>query len=117
MIKAGTKLKTDSGRRIRVERLISAGGQGTAYFVTDVRGGKKGVLKVFHKQFATKDTAKRVAHLIQQTFRSTCPALWTPTEPMKRGGVIGHYAPVAPGANRAAISLNWGRRSQLKAAW
>jgi hypothetical protein len=52
MIQKGRIIKSDSGRRIRVDGLIKPGGQGEAYWATEVNSGQKGVLKVFHKRFA-----------------------------------------------------------------
>jgi len=97
MIQKGKIVKSDSGARIRVENLIRAGGQGTAYRATAMKSAEKGVLKIFHKQFADSDTVKRLLFLVSQDLRSLCPVLCTPTDVLTRRNLVGHYTPFAPG--------------------
>lgn len=97
MIKTGKVVKSDSGRRIRVDGLIKQGGQGEAYYATEVNSGQKGVLKVFHKRFANGDTVKRLRFLVDQDLQSACPVLCAPIDVLDKRDVIGHYTPFADG--------------------
>lgn len=97
MIQSGKVVKSDSGRRIRVDGLIKAGGQGEAYWATEVNSGQKGVLKVFHKRFANEDTVKRLRFLVGQDLQSTCPVLYAPVDLLNKRDMIGHYTPLADG--------------------
>ncbi len=97
MIRKGRVVKSDSGRRIRVDGLLKAGGQGEAYWATEMNSGQKGVLKVFHKQFTNGDTLKRLRFLVKQDLSSACPVLCPPTDVLNQNGLVGHYAPMAPG--------------------
>jgi hypothetical protein len=97
MIDVGKLVKSDSGRRIRVDGLIRAGGQGEAHWATDMTTGEKGVLKVFFKCFANGDTVKRLRFLVEQDLAAACPALRSPCDLLSQEGFLGHYAPLAPG--------------------
>ena len=97
MIKKGDVVKSDTGRRIRVEEMIKAGGQGEAYQVIEVNSGQKGVLKVFHKRFTNGDTLKRLRFLIDQDFHIACPVLCAPIDLLNNKYMIGHYTPFAEG--------------------
>ncbi|MBI4641458.1 MAG: hypothetical protein HY731_12235, partial [Candidatus Tectomicrobia bacterium] len=97
MIRHGNVIKSDSGRHIRVDSLIKAGGQGEAYRATDLDTGQLGVLKVFYDRFDRADTLKRLHFLVDQQLDKACPVLRGPTELINRNGTVGHYAPHAPG--------------------
>jgi len=97
MIQKNKIVKSDSGRRIRVDGLIKAGGQGEAYWATEVNSGQKGVLKIFHKRFANGETVKRLRFLVDQNLQSTCPVLCAPVDLLVRRDMVGHYAPFAEG--------------------
>jgi serine/threonine protein kinase len=71
--------------------------QGTAYRATAMNSGEKGVLKIFHKQFADADTVKRLRFLVSQNLRSACPVLYTPSDVLTKRNLVGHYTPFAPG--------------------
>jgi serine/threonine protein kinase len=97
MIAKGTIVKSDSGRRIRIDGFVTAGGQGEAYWATEMTTGERGVLKVFHKRFINDDTMKRLSFLVDQDLASACPAIRAPTDVINRRNILGHYAPLAPG--------------------
>lgn len=97
MIAKGTIVESDSGRRIRIDGFITAGGQGEAYWATEMTTGEKGVLKVFHERFNNDDTLKRLRFLLGQDLASACPAIRSPTDVINRRNLLGHYAPLAPG--------------------
>ena len=97
MIQKGKIVKTDSGRRIRVDGLIKAGGQGEAFWATEVNSGQKGVLKVFHKRFANADTLKRIRFLVDQDLQAACPVLCAPTDVLNTRDMVGHYTPLVDG--------------------
>lgn len=97
MIQNGHIVKSDTGRRLRVDGLIKAGGQGEAYWVNETNTGKKGVLKVFHKRFANADTVQRLRFLVGQNLQSACPVLCGPIDMLNRNDLVGHYTPVAAG--------------------
>ena len=97
MIQKGRIVKSDSGRRIRVDCLINAGGQGEAYCAVETNSGQKGVLKVFHKQFMNCNTIQRLRFLVEQHLAAVCPVLCAPTDMLSNRTTIGHYAPFAPG--------------------
>jgi len=97
MIQKGEIVKSDSGRCIRVDELIKAGGQGEAYRATEVNSGQKVVLKVFHKRFAHGDTVKRLCFLVDQHLQSACPVLVAPIEVLNKRDLVGHYTPFADG--------------------
>jgi len=97
MIAKGKIIRTDSGRRLRVDGFIKAGGQGEAYRTTEMNTGEKGVIKVFHKRFANGDTLKRIRFLLGQDLASACPAIRAPTDILNTRGMVGHYTPRAPG--------------------
>jgi len=99
MIQKDKVVKSDSGRRIRVDGLIKAGGQGEAYWATELNSGQKGVLKVFHRRFANDDTLKRLRFLVDQDLQSTCPVLCSPVDVLNRKDMIGHYTPFAEGCS------------------
>jgi hypothetical protein len=97
MIAKGKIVRTDSGRRLRVDGFIKAGGQGEAYRTTEMNTGEKGVLKVFHKCFANDDTMKRLRFLVGQDLTSACPAIRAPADIINKRDMMGHYAPLAAG--------------------
>ena len=97
MIQKGKIVKSDSGRRIRVDGLIKAGGQGEAYWATEVNSGQKGVLKVFHKRFANGDTVKRLRFLVDLDLQASCPVLCAPIDVLNKRDLVGHYTPLAEG--------------------
>jgi serine/threonine protein kinase len=97
MIQKGKVIKSDSGRKFQVEELIKSGGQGEAYWATDLYSGEKGVIKVFHMRFATHDTIRRLRFLVGQNLHSVCPVLYAPNDIVTSGGLVGHYTPRASG--------------------
>jgi len=97
MIKPGNIVKSDSGRRIRVDGFIKAGGQGEAHWATDLNSNQNGVLKVFHQRFANAETVERVRFLVGTDLHSICPVLRGPVEPLTRLPLVGHYTPIARG--------------------
>jgi serine/threonine protein kinase len=98
VIQKGKILKSDSGRRIRVDGLIKAGGQGEAYGATEINSSQKGVVKLFHKRFRNDDTVKRLRFLVDQDLCSACPVIAAPVDVLNRANMIGHYTPFAAGA-------------------
>ena len=72
VLTSGYMVKSDSGRRIRVEQLIKAGGQGEAYRATEVNSGELGVVKVFHDRFANAETLRRLEFLKEQFIIINC---------------------------------------------
>lgn len=90
-------LCSDSGVRIRQEDVIRAGGQGTAYWATDMATGEKGVLKLFSPLFSTPAAAARTRFLVSQNLPEVCVSLNAPIECFTRRGIVGHYARTAPG--------------------
>jgi len=97
MIAKGRIVKLDSGRRLRVDGFIKAGGQGEAYRTTEMSTGEKGVIKLFHKRFANGDTLKRLCFLLGQNLTSACPVIRAPTDVINKRHMMGHYAPLATG--------------------
>lgn len=97
MIQRGKTVRSDSGRRIRVDGFIKSGGQAEAYLATEASSAEKGVLKVFHKRFANGDTVKRLRFLVGQDLQSACPVLCAPIDPLTKPDMVGHYAPWADG--------------------
>lgn len=97
MIPKGKIVKSDSGRRIRVDALIKSGGQGEAYAATEVNSGQKGVLKAFHKRFSDGNTAKRLRFLVDQNLQSACPVLCAPIDVLHQADLVAHYTPFANG--------------------
>jgi len=93
MIQKGKIVKSDSGRNIRVDGLIKAGGQGEAYWATEVNSGQKGVLKVFHDRFNNNDTRRRIRFIMQQNLKATCTAIEPPVDILDTGKMVGHYTP------------------------
>lgn len=93
MIQKGKIVKSDSGRRIRVDSLIRAGGQGEAYAATEVNSGQKGVLKVFHDRFNNADTRKRIRFIIDQDLKTACPVIEPPVDILDTKKIVGHYTP------------------------
>ena len=113
MITKGMIVKSDSGRRIRVDGRImkkdwnpekkkwedvrAIGGQGEAFWATEMNSGEKGVVKVFHKQYRNSNTVQRINFLINQDFPSVCPAISAPTDLLNTDEIVGHYTPKAEG--------------------
>ena len=103
MIPNGKIVKSDSGRRIRADGFIAAGGQGEAYWATDLKCGQRGVLKAFHQRFADGDTLTRIRFLVAQNLAAACPVLCAPTDILSTGPLLGHFSPFAPGQPLEAI--------------
>ena len=97
MISEGKIVESDTGKCIRVGGHIKAGGQGIAYWATEIDSGQTGVLKVFNEQFANVETVKRLRFLVDQDLQSKCPALCAPVEVFSMRNFIAHYAPYAEG--------------------
>lgn len=97
MIQSGKIVKSDSGRRIRVDGLIKAGGQGEAYWATELNSGQRGVLKVFHDRFNNDDTRRRIRFLLSQDLKTACPVLQAPVDLLNTKKMVGHYTPFAEG--------------------
>ena len=97
MITSGEIFESQSGRRIRVEGLIGVGGQGEAYWVTDLNTGQRGVLKVFFEKFVSSETIQRLHFLTSLQLNTVCPALLAPNDLINKKGRIGHYTLAAPG--------------------
>lgn len=93
MIRKGKIVKSDSGRRIRVDGVIKAGGQGQAYWATEVNSGQKGVLKVFHDRFNNADTRKRIRFIMSQNLKTACPVIEPPVDILDTKKTVGHYTP------------------------
>ncbi len=106
MVSNGIVIKSDSGRRIRIDGLIKAGGQGEVYNATETNSGQKGVVKVFHKQFASRDTVHRIRFLLSQNLSSVCPALCAPTDMLNTSDAVGHFSPFAPGEPLEELLVN-----------
>ena len=106
MIENGKTVKLDSGRHIRVDGLINAGGQGTAYGTTEKDTSLKGVLKVFHKQFVNGHTMERLRFLVDQDLASACPVLCAPIDVLNQRDMVGHYTPYAPGQSLEKFLAN-----------
>ena len=98
MLAIGTALRTDSGRKIRVGEMLGGGAQGQVY-VADDGSGKRGVLKLFQKRYATSDTVRRMRYLIDRGLPAVCPVLVAPVDTVTQGGVVAHYAPFAEGVS------------------
>lgn len=97
MMLTGKAFKSDSGRRIRVESLIKAGGQGEAYLVTERKSGQKGVLKSFHQRFANRDTVARLRFLMGEDLPGACPVIFAPVDLVLKRNMVAHYTPFAVG--------------------
>lgn len=113
MIKKGNIVKSDSGRRIRIEDPIvkkewnalnnkwddipAIGGQGQVFWATEMNSGERGVVKLFHKKFSNSDTIKRIKFLIDQDLQSACSAIFAPTDLLSVNGLVGHYTLQAKG--------------------
>lgn len=93
MIQKGKTVKSDSGRCIRVDELIKAGGQGEAYAATELSSGQRGVLKVFHDRFNNSDTRKRIRFILTQDLKTTCSTIEAPLDILDTKQFVGHYTP------------------------
>lgn len=93
MIQIGKIVKSDSGRRIRVDLLIKAGGQGVAYLATEVNSHQKGVLKIFHDRFNNADTRKRIRFIMGQNLKTACSVIEPPVDILDTKKTLGHYTP------------------------
>ncbi len=106
MIPIGTIITSNTGRNVVVKRIISSGGQGVAYFVTDLRSGASGVIKVFHDKFDKGTTEQRIRYLISKQLNSKCRTLIAPTEWFSTTKFVGHYAPFVAGQSLEQIVAN-----------
>jgi DNA-binding helix-hairpin-helix protein with protein kinase domain len=106
MIPIGTTITTSTGRKVVVKRFISSGGQGVVYFVTDVRSGASGVIKVFHDKFDKATTEQRIRYLISKQLNTKCRTLIAPTELFSTTKFVGHYAPFVAGQSLEQIVAN-----------
>jgi len=113
MIKKGKIVKSDSGRRIRIEKPVmkkiwddlgakwvdspAVGGTACVYWATEMNTTQKGVAKIFKKEFATEDTVKRLRFLVDQGLHLACPILLAPVETLNEGDLVGHFTPFADG--------------------
>lgn len=97
MIRNGKIVKSDSGRRIRVDGLIKAGGQGEAYFATETNAKQKGVLKVFHDRYNNDHTRTRIRFLIDKSLKNACSVLEPPVDILDSKTLLGHYTPFVEG--------------------
>jgi DNA-binding helix-hairpin-helix protein with protein kinase domain len=113
MIEKGRIVKSDSGRRIRIEKPVmkktwddlqakwietpAMGGQACVYWATEMNTSQKGVAKIFKKEFANADTVKRSRFLVEQCLGVVCPILLAPVEVLNQGDLVGHFTPFAEG--------------------
>ncbi len=97
MIAKGKIFKLESGRRIRIENFLSAGGQGEVYTATDLRSSQSSVLKVFFKRFSTPETVKRIRFLINHKFDKICPVFRPPVDMIANKNIVAHYTPYING--------------------
>ncbi len=97
MLASGQLVKSDSGKTIKAQELIKAGGQGQAYRAVEMNSGEKGVLKIFHSILATHETLKRSQFLISLKLNQASPLFRAPVELINESGLMAHYAPLAPG--------------------
>ena len=93
MLREGETFQSDSGRRYRVGKQITVGGQAVAYLVTEVTSGEKWVLKAFHERFNNDDTRTRIRFIMEQDLKRACPAIEPPVEILDTGDILGHYTP------------------------
>jgi serine/threonine protein kinase len=98
MLGTGTKYTMESKRKVKVEKIISSGGQGEAYAAIDMKTGQKGVLKVFHPHLKNDAVLTRVRFLVSQNLKTLCPVLYAP-EDILTGDLLGHFAPFAEGVS------------------
>lgn len=97
MLQEGSIISSKSGRKIRIDRLLKAGGQGTVYLGTDLRTNQPVVVKIFHDKFDRNETIQRMTFLIDQRLGDICPSLAAPFDAIIKKSVIGHIAPYIPG--------------------
>ena len=57
----GQTIVMNSGRRVRLDKFLSLGGQGLTYRATDLRTGGQCIVKVFHMKYCTPETKVRTA--------------------------------------------------------
>ncbi len=96
MLNVGDKVTTKSGKTLKIQELLKAGGQGIAYRVK-AKGDRPSVLKLFHPQFQNDDTRSRLKHLVNVKLHSVCPTLFAPTDLVDRSSMLGHVSPNAAG--------------------
>lgn len=113
MIPKGGIVKSDSGHRIRIEKPVmkktwddlhakwidtpAIGGTAVAYWATEMNTARKGIVKIFRKEFVNADMIKRLHFLVDQGLHRDCPILFAPVEVLNKGDLIGHFTPYADG--------------------
>lgn len=94
-MRTGDEVRTNSGRRLRVDGELPPGVQATPYRVTDLSTRDSGVLKVFPSP--TPAGRRRLEALIEAGLHRVCSVLCAPTDLVTAGGVVGHVSALAPG--------------------
>ena len=98
IVRQGEIVRSDSGRRIRIDRLETIGGQGAAYWATDMNTRQQGFVKIMSDKFDRKDTEQRIDFLVSQNLQRACKVLSAaPFEPIVNDSWCGHFSDVAPG--------------------
>lgn len=96
MITNGATIKTRVFGKLTIGEMIASGGQGTAYDAVAIDGSQY-ILKLYHPEFQTAESRKRLETLIAQKFETENEALITPREIINVNESIGHVTPKAPG--------------------
>lgn len=96
MLKTGEKIKTDAGTPLTVKNAIGSGGEGITYLVQTSKG-EKGIMKLFHSQFANDVTRERIRFLVGQNLAAKCQTLYGPAEAITSVNHVGHFASKATG--------------------
>jgi serine/threonine protein kinase len=98
MINRGLEFQTCSLGKMTIGDKLAVGGQGTAYDAM-AKDGSKYVLKLYHPEFQTTDSRKRLEALIAQKFESESSTIVAPLELVTVSGAFGHVSMKAPGVS------------------
>lgn len=90
MITPKTTIKTTRGHTIRIDEFFNLGRQGQVGKAIDLDTGEILAAKLFHPDFATRDTATRTTYLCNQKLEAMCPVLIAPLDAIDDNGTVGY---------------------------
>ena len=98
ILNPGNVITTDTRQQVKVERLLSEGGQGQAFLATELGSAQKGVLKIFKSEYSDNETKERIRYLVSLNLHQVCQTLYTPVYAVTRNpDHIGHFTKFAEG--------------------
>lgn len=95
--KDGDIVTSKSGKKIKFDRMITGGGQGVAYFATEMKKNQPCVVKIFSKKEEREKNISRISFLVDQKFYQSCSTCISPIDVIITDDWVGHYTFVAPG--------------------